>query len=478
MLWVALHFPNLPLEIFTRGAPTSDRLIVSEGHGQERRVLRANAAAAHFGIATGMGVSAALALACELVVMARDGRAEHHAIERLAAWAGQFSSLVHMVAPHTLLLEAGGSLRLFRDLDSLLTQIERGIAALGYTAQFAVAPTRLAATWLVRAGRNVPIINAARLVSALSDIPLTALALAPAQLTRLEGMGLKWVGDCLRLPRAGLAKRLGPEFVQQLDRALGRAPDPRAPFVPPPRFESRLELPGTVENVQGLTFAFHRLAIELCGALRARDAGAMKLALTLLHHKIQATVIELGLVAPARDPKHLTDLFRERLARTTLPEPVQALMLRVPSFLPLGPRHPDLFGAHQASEESAAALIERLRARLGQEAVLRLGVVAEHRPERAYGHSGTKAVPVPVARGERPLWLLPEPVPLEQRGDQPWMGSALALESGAERIESGWWDGNDIGRDYFVACNRAGECYWIYRQLRSPRRWWLHGIFG
>jgi protein ImuB len=482
MLWLALHFPDLPLEVFTRGTTAPDSLIVSEGQGREQRVLRANSAATCRGIAPGMRVSAALALANGLRVRVRDVPAERNALERLAAWSGQYSSLVHVVTPQTLLLEVGGSLRLFRDLPSLLARIEFGIAELGYAAQLSVAPTPLAATWLACAGHDAQITDGARLVGVLSELPLAVLELAPESRACLEGMGLKRVGDCLRLPRAGLAKRLGPELVLKLDRALGRVPDPRAPFVPAASFASRLELPGTVENVQGLTFALHRLVLELSGELRARAAGVMQLTLTLLHPKAPATLIELGLVAPTREPKHLIELFRERLAQCVLPEAVETLVLRAQSFLPLATPNLDLFGARPESEESAAALIERLRARLGQQAVQGLAVVAEHRPERAHvydrAHSGAKAAAQLVAHGERPFWLLPEPVPLEQDGDQPLIGSALLLESGAERIESGWWDEGDIGRDYFVARNRAGECYWIFRELKPAPRWWLHGIFG
>ena len=476
MLWLALYFPDLPLEVYTRGVP-SDWLVISEGQGREQRVLRASRAAARLGVTAGMRVSAALALAGASRVMPRAIQDEQRALERLAAWARQYSSLVHVLAPHTLLLEVGGSLKLFGDLPSLLARIELGVAEIGYVLQIAVAPTPLAATWLARIGRDTRITDASRLTGVLAKLPLSVLELAPESLARLEGMGLRWIGDCLRLPRAGLTQRLGPELVLTLDRALGRVSDPRAPFVPPAYFESRLELPGMVENTQGVVFALNRLTTELCGDLRARAAGVMQLTLTLMHPHAPATVIELGLVAPTRDPKHLIELFRERLAPVKLPGPVEALVLHVATLLPLGTRHLDLFGAHPVPKESAAALIERLCARLGPQAVQGLAVVAEHRPERAYAHS-SKTTSVFVTSGARPLWLLPEPVVLDARDDRPWLGGALFLDDEVERIESGWWDEDDVGRDYFVARNRAGECYWIFRELKPPRGWWLHGIFG
>jgi len=468
----------LPLELFTRATPGSDPLAVSDGQGREHHILRANPAATRLGITPGMRVSAALALAGGLQVMPRAAAAEQQALEHLAAWAGQYSSLVHIAAPHTLLLEVGGSLKLFRDLPNLLAQIEFGVAELGYTVPMAVAPTPLAATWLARSAVDAQVTDSAALAGTIARLPLAVLDVGNESLARLTGMGLRDIGDCLRLPRAGLAKRLGPELVLKLDRALGRMSDVRAPFIPPARFESRLELPGTVENVQGLVFALHRLVAELCGELRARAAGVMRIQLKLAHPHAPVTEFVLGLVAPGRDPKHLIELLRERLAQIALPEAVEALVLQADGFLPLGAWPLDLFGARHHTEESAATLIERLRARLGETSVQELEVVAEHRPEHAYTHQRPETAPVLVAGGDRPLWLLPEPLPLDERNNHPWIDGALYLDGDAERIESGWWDENDIGRDYFVARHHGGERYWVFRELRAPRRWWLHGIFG
>ncbi len=51
----------------------------------------------------------------------------------------------------------------------------------------------------------------------------------------------------------------------------------------------------------------------------------------------------------------------------------------------------------------------------------------------------------------RPVWLLDEPVMLAAPQVQPLRQSDLVLEQGPERIESGWWDGNDVARDYYIA---------------------------
>jgi protein ImuB len=50
------------------------------------------------------------------------------------------------------------------------------------------------------------------------------------------------------------------------------------------------------------------------------------------------------------------------------------------------------------------------------------------------------------------------------------------LDDTPERIESGWWDGADVRREYHVARNARGRCGWVFRDLRTGG-WYLHGVF-
>jgi protein ImuB len=494
MLWLALYLPNLPLEVFARGGHGSEPFVVCAGEGRgncscialtpaihggrAQQVLIANERAAQCGVQPGMSLGAAHVLAQSLRAHPRDERAEQAALERLAAWAGQFTSAVSISPPATLLLEVQGSLTLFGGLKALCARVQAGVAGLGFQAALAVAPTPLAATWLARAGGPKHVTNAAQLAGALAPLPLACMDATAAQRETLHGMGVRTVGDCLRLPRAGLARRIGNEFVALLDRALGRAADPRAFYCAPPRYQGSIALPGSVEHSEGIVFALQRLLRELGGFLIARGAGVAALTLTLHHPTRALTRIELGLVAPTRDVEHLTALWRERLARVELPAAVEEITLQAPQLVPLAQHAVDFFVPRHAQAEARAALIERLRARLGDAAVRGLAQVAEHRPERAWRYVAPGEADENGGGNARPLWLLASPLPLEERGGQPYFGGVLALECERERIESGWWDDDDVRRDYFIARSPQGARLWIYRELDSERRWFLHGVFA
>ena len=105
----------------------------------------------------------------------------------------------------------------------------------------------------------------------------------------------------------------------------------------------------------------------------------------------------------------------------------------------------------------------------------------DHRPERAVRRCPPAAhesgAPSAVVAG-RPLWLLGEPRALAQTGEAPCYDGRLTLLAGPERIESGWWDGHDVARDYFVASNPSEALLWIYRERGGNARWFLHGFFA
>lgn len=475
---MALYFPRLPLEVFSRGVISSESQAICQSSGNKAHVLICNAPAASLGIRSGMPLHAARLLAENLKLYSRDEVLEQEALKQIAAWSMYFTPVVSLSFSQTVLLEVAGSLALFGSLDRLLKEVRDGLDELGYQAALAVAPTPLAAVWLARAGRKEVVEHKAQLARGLGRIPLRCLQLSDKQLRSLNGMGLKNVADLARLPRDGLTRRLGKALVLLLDRALGRAPDPQKPYVPPLRFRSRLLLPAEVDNVEALLFAIRRMVTELGGMLQGCGGGVQELSLQLLHCDSHVTRIDLKLAALNRDPVHLMSVMRERLERVALQAPVIEIVLVANTILSLGSAHRDLFTKQGESEQDWQALLERMHARLGEDAVHGLYQVAEHRPERAwgYGHVGNAGLFIRI--GKRPLWLLAVPLPLVSSHDgRPDFHGVLELGAERERIESGWWDGDDIARDYFVASNPRGLRLWVYRELRREQRWFLHGIF-
>jgi len=476
MLWLSLRLPQLPLEIFTRGLERCSPAVAADGGRQRAQVCVANRAAEKLGVQAGLSVAAAQALVSELQVFQREPQKEAAALASLATWAGQFTSTVSLETDG-LLLEIGGSLKLFGGAEKLLEKVRKGVRSLGYRALFAAAPTPLGAALLARAGETVVIADRAQLAEHLSRLPIVLLDPEHAHADMLEAMGILTIGDYLALPRAGLKRRFGDALLDQLDRALGNVPDPRGHFEPPAQFSSRLELPAEVHDTTALLFAAKRLISELEGFLRSRGIGIQQFHLDLLHADRPTTRVGVGLVSPSRDSQRLLSLLRERMERVTLPQPAREVVLVAERTTPYRARNLDLFPDAIEAAENAAPFIERLRARLGDGMVHSLECVADHRPELAMKAS-EPGVAYQVGAPSRPLWLLPQPRPLHCRGGVPHLGVPLILRQGPERIESGWWDGRPVARDYFVAEAVGGPRYWVYREAAEAEKWFLHGIFS
>ena len=344
-----------------------------------------------------------------------------------------------------------GSLRLFGGFEPLKEKLEAGLGELGFEWLLAAANTPRAALWLARG----------------DGAGLEAL---PVEVTRFDAgffrnIGITTIGELLQLPREGLAQRCGVRLLEELDQALGAVPEPRRFFAPPARFAAGLELPAEVVHAEGVLFGARRLLAQLEGLLTARQEGIRNFRLVLLHEN-HAKTVEVGLASPARDAGRLAQLLRERLGRIALTGPVSAIRLEAGAFAPLPGRSGGLFG-DPAAAESWMRLLERLRARLGHDAVHGLAAQPDHRPEHAWrrvepGEWEPREFRQP---GPRPLWLVEEKKLSEDE---------FTLLAGPERIESGWWDGDDAKRDYFIA-RLHSSMVWIYREDGA---WHLHGFFA
>jgi protein ImuB len=356
-------------------------------------------------------------------------------------------------------LEVEGSLRLFGGRGRLEEKLRLGAGALGFAFHLATAATPRAALWLARGGK-----------ARLEALPLEVLRLQDSGF--LKSIGIGTVGELLGLPRDGLARRCGEGVVEALDRALGALPEPREFFAPPARFSARLELPSEVIHAEGVLFGARRLLVQLEGLLAARQSGIREFALRLIHAEGPEAAVRVGLASATRDAERMAQLLRERLGGVKLARPVEALQLDAADFAPLPGASAGLFGDAGARAEDWARLVERLRARLGHEAVHGLAAQPDHRPEHAWRRlePGEWDPREFVQPGPRPLWLL-EPSKVRE-------GEFMPL-AGPERIESGWWDGDDAKRDYFVARLPNGALAWLYREdvLGSPC-WYLHGLFA
>jgi protein ImuB len=478
-LWLAVHLPRLALDCLLP-EPSSAPAVVAEGGGRGE-VVACNERAREAGIAAGMRLGTALTLAARLVVLEREPRRERADLERLAAWAEALSSVVGIEPPDGVLLEVSGSLKLFGSLENIKARVREELVSRRRAFVLSAAPTPTAAAWLAR-GSAGDVSSWSELGGGLGALPLAVTRWPSAVLALLRDLGVRTLGDCARLPREGFARRVGPEYLHELDRAFGRQHDLRASFSAPKSWRAKLELPQ--ESVDGalLLAASEQLIDDLVLELGRSQAAIGSFELVYEHLQHAATVERFELLEPTHERERLLLLVGDRLERRVLPVPVNARGLVSGAFVPLTLREPSLF-ERKPLEARVQGLLERLRVKFGVAAVHGLQAVAEHRPERAWskrvdlGEERSIQRVVAASANSRPLWLLPEPMPLSSLETNERASQGLELCSGPERIESGWWDGQEVGRDYYTARNSQGQTLWVFRDRRTAS-WFLHGLFG
>ena len=339
-----------------------------------------------------------------------------------------------------------------------------------------------AARWLARA--NIPIDCTAlhELSTALRNLPLACLDWPVSVQQQLLQMGVRSLGDCMRLPRDGFARRIGRLYLQDLDQGFGRHPELLHYYRPPEIFHTRLELVADTLAVDDIWPAVEELFARLSAFLRQRQMGAQQLQVQLSHHERDLTDLAITVREVCNSITHLSELCRLQLDRLIIPAPVIALSLRASLTVIQNTSAGDLLCrtslGSMVSErdklpyERVVRFIEQLQARLGPQCVYGLHIVAEHRPEYAWSKAepcSNHMSPVPgeLINRARPLWLLAQPLPLHTRCNEVVQDGVVIPLGDVERIESGWWDGRDIRRDYYKAVNHLGVRLWIYRDCRN-----------
>jgi protein ImuB len=409
----------------------------------------------------------------------------HETLVALAAAARTVTPLVSIEPPDGLLLEVLGSLKLFGGLTNVKKKLVAELDRRRLRHHLCAAPTPLAASWLARSAAE-DVLESSALPARLSKLPL-AVTRWPADVrVGLSEMGIRTLGECMRLPRDGFARRVGKEYLEQLDKALGKRPDPRIEVRLSRALRSTVELSAEITQTTALLSVLQDIVARLVVALRRLQRQVSSVELVFHHSRRPATKEKLQLIEPTHEAQRLLGPLTIRLERLTLPAPVIAF--GVTAFpVEAQVEEAKLFDELALGQNSTmpAALVERLRARFGIERVYGLELVEDHRPERIWARraekllqAGTPSAPQSLSTA-RPLWILPAPVRLPA-GDEIYnttFAKVLSEEDVPERIESGWWDGSDIGRDYYAISTGRGQRLWIYKD-HATRGWYLHGLFG
>lgn len=460
----------------------------------------------------------ARALLPEAVVLPHEPGRDATTLEHLALWAERFSPVVESAGAEALLLDVSGCGRVFRGEGNIARQAVAGLAERGIRARAAIAET-VGAAWALAHGAAEPIVVAPQgeAVPRLVGLPVSVLRLEAKTVETLDAIGIRKIGDLLMLPRATLPSRFGEGLVLRLRQVLGEVPEWVSARRRSRVYSARMAF-GPTDRREAVTAALERTTAVLCEQLIAGGAAARRL-LLVVYFEGQAPVSAwVGLSRPSRDAKHLRGLLDARVEWVDVSAGTTGLMVTATEVAGWRPSQGDLFEAGgRSDDEAVGALVDRLAGRLGDGAVVRAEAVDDYQPEKAvryvpltgrrgdnagtavpqvpqFPHASTRSGrlwdrthdPAGGPAGERPLVLFARPreirvMSVAPDGPPAWLRYegreyVVSAVAGPERLETGWWRGADVRRDYFRVTTEGGQQFWVFRELKT-QTWYVHGVY-
>jgi protein ImuB len=448
-----------------------------------------------------------------------DPAADLQALRELAEWCEQFSPVVGLDRgdpPDGLLLDVTGIDRLFGGETALARAVAEAFHDRGYWARVAIAATIGAAWAVAHFADHVPsppppdgtaspwpasvIVPPEETAHWMGPLPIAALRLADEPARLLGQLGIERVEQLVALPRDAVATRLGAGVLRRIDEAWGICPEVIVPHRPAPRFEARRVLEHPTHRRETIDHILGQLTDHLVQALAAHDQGAIQVLYEFACQDRSPWSLQVGLFRPTVQAARVLDLVRMQLDSRTLPGDVTSIRVQALMTARLPSVQLRLFDdATRDDPHELAKLVERLSSRLGGCTVLAARLRTNALPEYAYvtipltgapalrarwnASSGRRSPPRPL---ERPLRLLDRPLRLKEVEVAP-DGSPAAFDYarhrqtvrrywGPERIETAWWRGPTVRRDYYRVETDAGACLWLFRRPNDGC-WFLHGEF-
>lgn len=481
-----MWFPRLASDRVLRARPAEGPFALTLEQANTNRIYCLNRAAERLGLHRGMPYADARAFCPDLQSSPADPTGDERFVHVLRRWATRYCPWVGLEGADGLVLDITGAAHLFGGEAMMLTDMRQRLSRAGLSVQIGLADTRGAAWAMAHYGEGRA--EPGQPLAALAQLPVAALRLEDKVNTALQRLGLRTIGDLENAARGPLTRRFGPGLPMRLDQALGRQPEQITPLGEPPHYGARLTLPDPIGLFGDVMAGAARLLDQLCDRLKAQEAGARQLVLTLRRVDQVSQQVELRLAAPMRDAARILPLFERGIGEVDAGYGIDQMRLEATRV--------ELLPVHQVSHVSPGRgdrlddLITRIGTRIGLENVQRFLPADSHIPERgfivaaaAYSEPGGPwVVPRP-----RPLRLFP-PESIAGTGARPplrfrWrrMSLALARATGPERIAPEWWLEDESWRngmrDYWHVETRQGRRLWLFYTPQNPG-WFVQGEFA
>ena len=489
MLWLALSYPQLALEVFNSEYASSGQPVVVL---EKNKIVLCNTTAKKLNILPNSSLATAQAIQEELIYFERDRLLEQKVLTSLAAELCALSSQVSMPFEGTILLEIGASIRLFGSVDVIEQKAIALSLAAGLEAVSGIAPTAQAALAFSYSNKNK-----------LSDVHLTCSGIERTGITektinQLSDMGIETLEELTSLPFKEIGKRLGKDILRYLNELTGKTQDIQKPVALKKHFVKEIYCLQPINNKSELyehsNAPLQLLLKELCHWLLINQLGCEMLIWEFEAYGARdcsgdgknketdkRAQMSISFSAPQQEITNLLKMTKLRLDQDLLPKEVITVRLKVNRLTSWQGDNHNLFGELISSEmennndqKLDTALLDEINARLGDGSCKGIQSISSITPEHSWKFLDHLIVSARHNKHtdelspykKRPLWLTDPPRYVELKD--------ISLIAGPERIQSSWWS-QLIDRDYYIAKQKNGVECWVFKSPEN--RWYIHGYF-
>jgi protein ImuB len=500
-----LLVPDLPLRAELRAHPELEQapLAVVSGAGTRASVIALSPAARASGVQTGHSIPQARATCPGLRLRIASPALEKAARSALLDIALSLSPRAALsprtpglfFAEGSVFLDASGIEGLFHSEQGFASALSARAERQGLPGVVTVASSRsvalLAARHRISGGSPVHCLAPDEESAFLAPLSLDLFDPDDRLAQALTRLGVHTAGDLLRLPRRGLAQRLGPGALELVARARGEDASPSLPEPTSTRIEEAIDLEAPIDQLEPLGFVLRGLISRLSERLALRGLACDALDLHLGLEGSARDARHIGLAAPTLDLRVLLRVTTLALAEHPPHAPIEHVALGSEG-VPARTDQLDLFLPHGPDPAALGRTLSELESVCGEGRVGAPEVLDHHNPLE-FGLQ--PFAPPPAGSREKPPPLPPSPSPalralrppsraeVRVNGGKPsFVRSAVAqgdviAVAGPWRTTGYWWSEDErFALDHFDIQTSDGTVARLCFDW-TKRSWQIDGIY-
>ena len=544
--YISLWFPYFGAERVQRTFKLEKKheLAIIENNGNTQTLSSVSFGAYNSGLNIGQPLHDAKAICPQLVTRIRSIKCELAFLHALCRWYTQFTPWVAADKYDGVILNIKGCAHLFGGEEKMLDLIVSRTETVGLTVISGMADT-VGAAWALarfthkttenyltsnsidqeaRATRSrakkkpqtdnakqraiqllksntMRIAPAGYTYKSLAKLPIASLRIENKIVTKLNQLGLKFVKDLLKQPRAPLARRFGTTLITRLDQALGHIPESISPITDRKHFGVRISFPEPIGLIEDIKETIEKLLTRLCNKLKTAVLGLQELKIDLIFSNNETQTLLVSLAFFTNEPNRISSVLLLKLDAIKPNFGIDIIRLEAINVGPIiQSQSINNLEIHEKVIKNQNTVLKNLIARLGTkvglDAITRHIPAESHIPERSWqilnaAWSDYDMGNWPTSSCNRPSFLWPPEaleVPTNSRLEDHfiWRKKLFHVKTklGPERIAPEWWieDNNWRSgvRDYWQVHCDDGQFLWLFYAYGAqlPGGWFCHGKFG